>query len=519
MVGMKLRHPYVPNGETPLMSQAYKIVPGVDEFTAAREHYSYVVQCLQSQEMRHLEHGAIEQFVWHEGTELLRRLLQGHLDLRCRRETRRNSVVGCDGVGRSHLREGCKRGLMTLFGEVDVRRKGYGGRGVCSVYPLDAELNLPADQYSHGLYRRTSEEVSRHSFDDAVEQVEKTTGGKVPKRQAQTLAKEVSRDFEAFYEGRAVKEVEATPDPLVMSVDGKGVVMRPSGLREATRRAAQRDTHKLKTRLCQGEKRSRKRMATVATVYSVAQHPRTAEQIMGLQERDGPAPRPRDKRVWASVEREMSQVIEEQFREALRRDPKNKRPWAVLLDGNETQLDLVEAEAKRRGVTVTITVDFIHVLEYVWKAAYCFHGSGTEEAEQWVGERALRILHGKSSDVAGGMRRSATLQGLSSKDRAAVDDCANYLLKYRDHLRYDENLRRGLPIATGVIEGACRHLVNDRMEITGARWGLPGAETILKLRSLRSSGDLDEYWEFHRARALDRNHASYYENRELPKVA
>ena len=501
------------------MKQAYKIVTGLDEFTGAREHYGYIVQQLQSQEMRHLEHGAIEQFVWHEGTELLRRLLQGHLDLRCREESRRDSVVGCDGVERTHVREGCERGLMTLFGEVEVRRKGYGARGVCSVFALDAELNLPADNYSHGLHRRMSEEVSRHSFDDAVEQVDKTSGGKVPKRQAQTLAKEVSRDFEAFYEGRAMKEVEATPDPLVMSVDGKGVVMRPSGLREATRRAAERDTHKLKTRLCQGEKRNRKRMATVATVYSVAEHARTAQQIMGLDERDGAAPRPRDKRVWASVKREMSQVIEEQFQEALRRAPNNQRPWAVLLDGNKDQLGLVEAAAKRHGVAVTITVDFIHVLEYVWKAAYCFHSSGTQEAEQWVGERALRILHGKSSDVAAGMRRSATLQGLSSEDRAAVDDCADYLLKYRKYLRYDENLCCGLPIATGVIEGACRHLVNDRMEITGARWGLLGAEAVLKLRSLRSSGDFDEYWKFHQARALQRNHASYYANRELPKAA
>ena len=175
-----------------------------------------------------------------------------------------------------------------------------------------------------------------------------------------------------------------------------------------------------------------------------------------------------------------------------------------MLVSPELLLHALEAAAKRHGVAVTTTVDFIHVLEYVWKAAYCFHGSGTQEAEQWVAERALRILHGKSSDVAAGMRRSATLQGLSRKDRAGVDACADYLLKYRDYLRYDDNLRRGLPIATGVIEGACRHLVNDRMEITGARWGLAGAEAILKLRSLRSSGDLDEYWEFHRAELPDR---------------
>lgn len=501
------------------MSQAYTIVASLDEFSAAREHYASIVKHLQSQEMGGVEHGAVEEYLWHEGTELLRRLLQGHLDLRCHREQKLESVVGSDGVERRHVREGCERRLMTLFGEVEVRRKGYSARGECSVFALDAELNLPEDTYSHGLRRRVSEEVSRHAFDEAVERVAKTTGGKVPKRQAQALAKEVSGDFEAFYEGREVKEVEATPDPLVMSVDGKGVVMRASGLREATRRAAERDPHKLKTRLCQGEKRHRKRMATVATIYSVGEHRRTAEHIMGLEEREGSAPRARNKRVWASLEREMSQVIEEQFREALGRDPQNERPWAVLLDGNPTQLRLVEAAAKRHGVAVTITVDFIHVLEYLWKAGYCFHGSGTEAAERWVGERALRILHGQSSDVAAGMRRSATRQGLSSKDREAVDDCADYLLKYRKYLRYDDNLRRGLPIATGVIEGACRHLVNDRMDITGARWGLPGAEAILKLRSLRSSGDLDEYWEFHKARSLERNHASRYVNAELPKAA
>ena len=501
------------------MSQAYKIVTGLDEFTAAREHYTYVVEHLQSEATSQLEHGAVEEFLWREGTELLRRLLQGHLDLRTRWEAKLKSVVGCDGVERTHFRAGCERGLMTLFGEVEVRRKGYGARGKRSVYPLDAQLNLPEDMYSHGVRRRMSEAVSRHSFDEAVEQVRRTTGGEVAKRQALGLAGDVSCDFEAFYEGRGAGEPEATSDPLVMSVDGKGVVMRPSGLREATRRAAERSSHKLGTRLSKGEKRHRKRMATVATVYSVAAHPRTPEQVMGLEDKDTWVPRPHNKRVWASLEREPSQVIEEQFREARMRDPRGERPWAVLVDGNPTQLDLIDGAAKRHGVEMTVILDFIHVLEYLWKAAYCFHDEGTEEAEQWVGERALRILRGKSSEVAAGMRRSATLQGLSSKARERVDVCAEYLLKYRKHLRYDEYLERGLPIATGVIEGACRHLVKDRMDITGARWGLPGAEAVLKLRSLRSSNDFDEYWEFYKARALERNHASRYINCNLPEAA
>ena len=333
----------------------------------------------------------------------------------------------------------------------------------------------------------------------------------MPKRQAQALAKEVSADFEAFYETRGAGERERTRDPLVLSVDGKGIVMRPEGLRETTRRAAQRARPKLKTRLSKGEKRNRKRMAMVAAVYSVAPHVRTGAQIMGLEARpEQPAPRPRRKRVWASVGREAQAVVEEAFAEAHARDPGQIREWAVLVDGQEAQLRHIVAAATRQEVEVTLVLDFIHVLEYLWKAAYGLHPEGSEEAERWVQERALRILEGDSSQVAAGMRRSATLRELSSEERANVDKCADYLLKYRDMLRYDEYLRRGLPIATGVIEGACRHLVKDRLDLTGARWGLAGAEAILKLRSLRSSGDFDRYWAFHITESQKRQHLSRY---------
>jgi len=146
---------------------------------------------------------------------------------------------------------------------------GYGARGAESIFPLDGELNLPTDKYLHGLRQRVAQEVAKGSFDAAVLSVEQTTGGKVPKRQAEEIAVEVSEDFTAFYEQRQAESPEATDDPLVMSQDGKGIVMRVEDLREATRKAAQSTRHKLKTRLSAGEKRNRKRMALVATVYSV----------------------------------------------------------------------------------------------------------------------------------------------------------------------------------------------------------------------------------------------------------
>ena len=132
--------------------------------------------------------------------------------------------------------------------------------------------------------------------------------------------------------------------------------------------------------------------------------------------------------------------------------------------------------------------------------------------------RLRSILEGKSASAAAGMRREATVKKLSADERAAVDDGADYLQKYAAYLHYDAYLAAGYPISSGVVEGACRYLVRDRMELTGARWGLNGAEAVLKLRALRASGDFDEYWTFHEARERELNHASRYADGAVPPV-
>jgi hypothetical protein len=174
--------------------------------------------------------------------------------------------------------------------------------------------------------------------------------------------------------------------------------------------------------------------------------------------------------------------------------------------------------AKEYGVSLDIILDIIHVLEYLWKAAFAFYKEGDPAAESWVKKRLLKILRGESSWVAAGMRRSATLNELVPKQREPIDKCADYLLKYAPYLHYDQYLAKGYPIATGVIEGACRYLVKDRMEITGARWSLQGAEDILRLRSLRASGDFDEYWQFHLRQEYERNHAKKYKDGWVPSA-
>ena len=324
----------------------------------------------------------------------------------------------------------------------------------------------------------------------------------------------VSQDFEDFYAQRAQQGVEASTDLLVITTDGKGIAMHGQDLREATAKAAQKASQGRATRLSPGQKRQRKRMATVASVYSVPRFERRPEDIIGDQREELERPAISNKRVWADIRASAKTVIGSAFSEAARRDPERLREWVVLVDGEERQLDYTKAAAKKAGVEVTIVLDFVHVLEYVWKAAFCFFAPGSEAAEAWVMERGLRILQGQASDVAAGIRRSATRQNLSSSEREKADKCADYLLKYRPYLRYDQYLELGYPIATGVIEGACRHLVKDRMDITGARWRLERAEAVLRLRALRASGDFDEYWQFHKLQEFQRNHANKFQDPE-----
>jgi hypothetical protein len=227
-------------------------------------------------------------------------------------------------------------------------------------------------------------------------------------------------------------------------------------------------------------------------------------------------PQARGKWLTASVTDDIPAVIAAAFDEAERRDPSHQREWVVLVDGNATQIEAVAAESARRGVTVTVVIDLIHVLEYLWKSAWSFFDKGEPAAEEWVADQARKILRGKSAQVAAGIRRRATTYGYTGPERAGADECARYLDNKRQHLDYATALAKGWPIATGVIEGAARWLVKDRMDITGARWGLEGAEAILKLRALTVSGDFEAYWRYHLRREHERiHHAKYRDSHVL----
>jgi len=499
------------------MTTAYAIAND-SPFWEAHARVDDLIKKLTSPELMRAPLGDIERLLAKDGTEFIRGLLQSHIDARCAAE-QPVEVVGADGVARPHVRTST-RTVETPFGEISVTRKLYRAVGVPALAPVDAALGLPEEKYTLEVRRIVAEESAKSSFDEVVELIDKRTGASVSKRQVEELTVRSAQDFDDFYAAR-LREPEATDDLLVLSFDGKGIAMRHDDLRAATRKAAEETPRTLHSRLAKGEKPNRKRMAQVAAIYSLPLWRRTiADVLHGLhdpKERDAKRPRPVNKRVWASLEHGAQQVVDDAFAEGLRRDPERKRRWVVLVDGQPDQIKRVQRGARKAGVAITIQLDIVHVLEYLWRAAYAFHPQSSPEAEKWVEDRLHALLSGRSAgELAKSLRGMIKRHGLDAKPAKPVVTCASYLVKNARWLHYDRALADGLPIATGVIEGACRHLVQDRMGRTGARWSLTGAEAVLRLRALRASGDFDDYWQFHLAKEHERTHASRYAERAVP---
>jgi len=333
-------------------------------FASAEECFFEVVSFLEGDEAASLDHGELEECLQEKSREVFRRLYQGHLELRALREQRVEELSDAQAAPRPYIEKGHARSLRVVFGGVEVSRFAYRAKGKENLYPADAWLNMPEERYSHGLRRIACIEAARGSYDSAVDALFRATGQKVPKRQFEELVRRGATDVEEFYASRKT-EPTAKDDVVVLSCDGKGIVMRPDSLREPTRRAAEAASAKERTRLSRDDKSARKRMATIGAVYEVEPCPRSATDIFPTGPADQPSDAPEAKNKWltASVAGTAAQVISEVFDEAERRDPAHKRTWVALVDGNNHQIDRIEAEARQRGLEVTVVVDFVHVMD------------------------------------------------------------------------------------------------------------------------------------------------------------
>lgn len=401
------------------------------------------------------------------------------------------------------------RRYVSIFGAFELSRTVYGTReGQKIEYaPLDNRLQLPESEFSHVLQDWDQSFCVEMAFGVANSTVARILGLKQCVDALENMNVAMARDTEAFREHLpAVPADEA--EIIVATGDAKGIVMRRSP-----------DDPPAPVHPGKGEKRSKKKMAVVGGVYTIDPYVRTAEQVVAALFRDEPKPpprpRPQHKRVWASLEQAdketsgMEAVYIWMLVEVFQRNPGRKKLLVCMHDGQESLWDARNEWLPRRN-SIDI-LDLLHVTPRIWKAAHVFYGEGSEEAEQFVRERLLRILQGKGEGVIRGIREMATKRGITGSKKKTVTELCHYLESNLERMRYDEYLARGLPIATGVIEGACRHLVKDRMERAGMHWRVPGAQAMLDLRSTYVNGD----WEAYQAFRIERECERLYPHREL----
>jgi hypothetical protein len=451
-----------------------------------------------------LDHGEREEVIGAEGRELQRRLLQATFDLDSAREERIGQVTSAAGIPHGSVEAGHGRGLASVFGPVRVTRMAYRNRREPNLYPSDARQVLPDDPYSLGMRALTAFHLATGGYGQAQEVIEARTGVTVGRAQLAGLAGDLAAWTDDFYEERARDADDDLPDTdvVMMQADGKGIALRPEHRKAGGTDAAHPGI---------------KKMAEVVAVADFTPAVREPEDIAAppARRKAHPGPVARDKWVSASITESIGDMIAAAYDEADRRDPERVRQRVFLADGNRQQITAIKAQAAERGLKVPVLIDYIHVSGYIGKAAAALHPGDPAAAGQWADGQLLRVLHGRAKAVA------ATLASVAAKTRANprtrhldltdMDKAVTYLTNNHQHMRYDKALQQGWPIATGMIEGACRFVIEDRFGITGARWSPDGAEDILKLRAVVVNGDLGNYMNYYKERYRDEHHLARYD--------
>lgn len=437
----------------------------------------------------HLGLSELERGSERRSRELVRLSLQAHVDSRGDGDVGDAIVVsGPDGPVRLAYKRLHTRSILTLFGEIRVTRMGYGAPGHKALHPLDAELCLPERIYSYECQRRLIRGAICGPFDEAITLVCEMTGLIVPKRSAEQIVRDAAADFDVFYAARAQAEVKpARGEILVGAIDCKGIPMvKPERALRVVRRG-------------KGEKANKKRMATVAAVHTQQPLARMPDQVLASLFQTGEQPErpkrtpPHHKRVWASLTSDKDTFIADVKAEMIKRDPRHRRTWVIVTDGERA----LQRRVCQTFTDVTLVLDLLHVLEKLWKAGHALYREGSRDAEQFVYERAERILTGHVSQVIKGLRLIVTKRKLTGTKAKALQEVAGYLYSNRERMKYNLYLANGWPIASGSVEGACKNLIRDRFERSGMRWTPETAEALLRLRATYLSGDFEAYWEFH----------------------
>jgi hypothetical protein len=386
---------------------------------------------------------------------------------------------------------------ISIFGPLWVARHYFTATGHASHTPLDAALSLPATAYSDLLREWGAYGDTEQAYRENQTLLERLLGLTLS---VQTLEQQMLRsavDVDAFY----AQPVEAT-DPttegtiLVAQADGKGVPM----IKDATAQPV---------RLGKGQKRGTKKEAIVTALYTVAPYVRTADEVADaiLHAADPalvrPRPRPVGKEQHATLAGK-AVACAALAQRAAQRDGAHIAHRVALTDGAEALQDQIQAHL----VDYTLVLDIIHVNEYLWDAVNALLGETHAGRTDWIRPKLVQLLQGNTMDVITALEEVAATAACTETQRKALLRTSGYYRRNQPHMRYDQYLAQGWPIGTGVVEGACGHLVKDRMEKAGMRWTVAGAQAVLDLRAARLNGDWDAYWAFHRQQQHQRLYAS-----------
>ena len=421
------------------------------------------------------------------------------------------AVTPPDGPELRRLEQTHDRELTSVFGTFTLRRTCYGSREGQKIdfVPLDSRLALPAGQFSYLLQDWDLLLATEHPFAQVAAVLQRILGLGQHVDSLERLSRQAAPQVEPFRRSLPVPPAAEEGELLVQSADGKGVPMR---------RPADAPPIRVHDRK-RGPKEGRKKMAIVGTAYTVGRYVRTPEQVLEALFRapeqprpEAARPRPCHKRVCARLNDytdpqgvrhdglvEVFWWLAEQRRD---RDPGQSREVVNVMDGEES---LWEAQALFQGQRATVDIlDLLHVTPRLWQAARLFYAPDSAAALALVRARVLRILRGEVGAVVRGLRQMGSKRGLRGSQAKELATICKYLEKNRERMRYDEYLAKGYPIASGVIEGACRHYVKDRMERTGMSWVQAGAQAMLELRSTALNGDWDEFMRFRRKGETER---------------
>lgn len=456
----------------------------------ARIKFNQMEQWLYSCDTITREFNFVENGVETNGRELLRLMLQAYIENRGIGDVGNAIMVIHNGMqSRYSSKRIDVRSIITVFGKVRIRRTGYYCAGHRAIHPLDEQMQLPHRLYSYEVQRRVVKMAVQGPFDEAIDVAVQNMGLRLPKRSVEELLVNAADDFDSFYARRSRKQHYPNDPIVVASVDCKGIPMVKAELAQAVVRRGK------------GQKAQKKKMATVAAVFTQQPCCRTPRQVVDslfrCENKSDKSSRRQvrchDKRIWASLTASKDAFITDVIAETKRRNTKGTKTVVAVTDG-ERALQLRIGQHMKGA---TLILDLAHVLEKLWAAAHVFHEEGSLDAQAFVRKRALRVLEGKVGQVVKGLRAMVTKRSINGQKKNTILKAAKYLYKNRLRMRYDLYLEKGLPIASGSVEGACKNLIKDRMERSGMRWTKKMAEAMVKMRALYLSGDFDEYWNYH----------------------